>query len=564
MTRFLSPLLLTILVSPLITAQPSCAHNAPVVQEDTPQATSTSTGLIESGRALFATGKALEAEALFAQAVEAEPNNFEARFWLIRSWITLARINDSLNATDELANQGQKGPAMDYLYGMAFHAKATGYLASGVDGGTISMNFGDAVTFLKNATSADAERFKDAFYPLAESAWHSQVVDVALGAIEEAAKRDPMSAKTSFLQGRILMARYTVAKTDGSTEAEVASFLKAGLAAFMKTTTTLGNPKDDPAKISLMAQAWVQAAFCHAWNKSHAEISTAASNALGWNPGDVDFTWVQSQMADNKELIACLTEGGKQYASRYGTKDQGDATLRWWLGWAHFAERQYPDAEREFTDAVTKFPTYVNCWFYIALSKYHQRDFDGAIVAFMTHWDRAPENAIESLVANKDMNLPILDFLIGQCALKGSNIEAGILSEMAAETAQKVDRLWNNVGLFYRDAGDGLIRSRKAAERDTAVDYYEKSWAGYQRAIGLDPENPAYLNDGAVLLHYNLERDYDQALTMYSQATVNAERLLADENLSKEKRELFRIALRDSKNNKALLVKKMEKVTSGG
>lgn len=559
MTRFLSPLLLALLAAPLCAAP---AARVFALQEEAPQQTAAE--LVSSGRALLAAGNALDAEALFAQAILAEPENFDARFWQIRAWISLERINDSLNATDELASEGRKGPAMDYLYGMAFHAKAVGYLASGVNGDSIAMSFGDAVTFLSNATQADADRFQDAFYPLAESAWQSQIIDVATTAIEQATKREPKNAKAAFLQGRIMMARYATAKGDGSVEADVAAYLEKGLAAFTKTIAVLGNPKDDPTNISLMAQAWVQTAFCHAWQESHTKLLTAASNALGWNPADVDFTWIQSQAADNKELIDCLAEGGKQYAKRYGKTDPGDATLRWWLGWAHFAELQYPDAEREFTDAVTKFPTYVNCWFYIALSQYHQRKYDEAIASFTTHWGLAPANAVESLTANKNTNLPILDYLVNQCAQKGRNVEAGMLSEMAAETAQNVSRYWNNVGLFYRDTGDGLMRSKKNSERDGAADFYEKSWSGYQRAIDLEPTNPAYLNDGAVLLHYNLERNYELALEMYAQATANAESLLENENLSKDKRELFRIALRDSKNNRKLLLKKIEKLPSDG
>ena len=62
-----------------------------------------------------------------------------------------------------------------------------------------------------------------------------------------------------------------------------------------------------------------------------------------------------------------------------------------------------------------------------------------------------------------------------------------------------------------------------------------------------------------MLLHYYLDRELERAAEMYRQATVNAEKLLAQENLSKDKRELFKIALRDSKNNLKLLEKKLEK-----
>ncbi len=548
MNRFLAPLLLALTALPL-----AAAPSLPVsFQEETAQLSASE--LIANGRKLLAEGRALEAEPLFTQAVEAEPQNFDAQFWQIRCWIALARVNDALNAVDELTSAGQEGPTIDYLYGMAFHAKATGYLSTGVDGGSIAMSFGDAMSFLTTATNADPERFADAFHPLAEAAWHSQELEVARVAIEEATRREPENAEARFLRGRIAMSQYAVAKTDGTSEEGVAGLLKDGLDSFMETTRVLGKPTE-ASKISLMGQAWVQVAFCHAWRESHAELVAASSNALGWSPGDVDFGWLQSQMTDNKEFIACLAEGGAQFAQRYGDKHQGDATLRWWLGWAYFSELQYADAEREFTDSITKFPSYVNCWFYIALSRYHQRNHDGAIEAFATYWKTGPVDAVQTLASNKESNLAILDYLVGQCARAGKNIDAAMLSEMQAEVAQDVDRYWNNVGLFYRDGGEALARTKKKGAKEEAAGYYEKSWTGYQRAIQIDPENPAYLNDGAVLLHYYLSRELDRAADMYRSATKHAERLLADKNLSKEKRELFTIALRDSKNNLKLLEK---------
>lgn len=62
-----------------------------------------------------------------------------------------------------------------------------------------------------------------------------------------------------------------------------------------------------------------------------------------------------------------------------------------------------------------------------------------------------------------------------------------------------------------------------------------------------------------MLLHYNLQRDYELALEMYAKATVEAEKRLAGEGLSTELRGIYQLALRDSVNNRKLLEAQIEK-----
>jgi hypothetical protein len=69
---------------------------------------------------------------------------------------------------------------------------------------------------------------------------------------------------------------------------------------------------------------------------------------------------------------------------------------------------------------------------------------------------------------------------------------------------------------------------------------------------------PYYMNDWAVILHYSLDRDHQRALDLYAQATEIAERMLKQGGLSKEEKDLVEIALRDSKNNRAQLVRTLE------
>ena len=64
------------------------------------------------------------------------------------------RINDALDAIDALDRAGVKGPTMDYLYGMAFAAKARTYIAEQTGGAAVQMSLEDAVMFLERAVKA--------------------------------------------------------------------------------------------------------------------------------------------------------------------------------------------------------------------------------------------------------------------------------------------------------------------------------------------------------------------------------------------------------------------------
>ena len=104
---------------------------------------------------------------------------------------------------------------------------------------------------------------------------------------------------------------------------------------------------------------------------------------------------------------------------------------------------------------------------------------------------------------------------------------------------------WNNYAFFCRE-------TRK----------YEESYAAYQHAIEIDPTNPCYLNDTALILHYHLHRDLEYAAELYGRAIEEANRVLADEKADSFVRQAAQTALRDASNNLALL--KSGKTRAGG
>jgi tetratricopeptide (TPR) repeat protein len=81
------------------------------------------------------------------------------------------------------------------------------------------------------------------------------------------------------------------------------------------------------------------------------------------------------------------------------------------------------------------------------------------------------------------------------------------------------------------------------------MEQYEESYSFYRKALDLDPTNPSYLNDTALILHYHLHRDLDKAEEMYEEAIAKANLLLEEKGLNQAKVEEIRVALQDAKNN---------------
>ena len=106
-----------------------------------------------------------------------------------------------------------------------------------------------------------------------------------------------------------------------------------------------------------------------------------------------------------------------------------------------------------------------------------------------------------------------------------------VLAALCASGPKSAD-LYNNWGLFARD-------TRK----------YEDAYQAYSRALELSPDDPALLNDCAVVLHYYLHRDYGKAQELYAAAVEKADELLASGTLPDDRRASVETARKDAGNN---------------
>jgi tetratricopeptide (TPR) repeat protein len=187
--------------------------------------------------------------------------------------------------------------------------------------------------------------------------------------------------------------------------------------------------------------------------------------------------------------------------------------------------------------------------------------------------DRA--GLVAMLASSAADQVRVIDYLVGWCADpeqhqgRARNEEAAMLCDLLTRVQPDVSRHWNNLGLFVRDQGDQLRWSSRRAEGGEEVDaerlqrLWDVAFEAYGRALELEPTNPNYVNDYAVMLHYYLLRDFDQAQELYQRSQALAEAALGREDLPADEREVVRIALRDSKDNQRRLAQYLERVAAG-
>ncbi len=95
---------------------------------------------------------------------------------------------------------------------------------------------------------------------------------------------------------------------------------------------------------------------------------------------------------------------------------------------------------------------------------------------------------------------------------------------------------WNNYGLLCRDTGD-----------------YQVSLSAYRRSLALDNTDPRVTNDTAVILHYYLKENDEEARALYQRALDLANAALEEGDLDQERLAFLNEVVRDARSNLARL-----------
>jgi tetratricopeptide (TPR) repeat protein len=480
----------------------------------------------------------------------------------LRARFALGEIEDALNATDELKNAGEKGSELDYLYGLGFFLMAKRAVAEGQQNNTfVGSQFSDAVVHLKKATSADGERYRDAFAALAEAAWYEPDLPTARQAADRAIALQPKNADAWLVRGRVALAQFISDKDDAAKKALADDEWKAARDSFDRAASELASKGGAEAR-SKRAQASVELGHALMWKQDKEGASKAYGVAMSCDPASVDFLGIDQALGPEDFLKAI--ESAKTSFHSNGDA-AAEASLEWWLGYARFDRKKFTEAETAFRAALAKNPQFLNSLYYVYRADYELQKYAEAIAALRSYLEADSAGLAQAMSGSRDLDLARLEYLVGWCVDpekhdgQVDNQDAALLSDVCTRIAPNEARYWNNLGLFVRDQGDELKRKKTPTSKVEFDRLWERSYAAYRRALELSPEDPNYLNDNAVMLHYYLERDYDQAIAMYEKAFKNAEALLARKDLDAQKRADVETAKRDSKNNLELLKKKLEK-----
>lgn len=502
--------------------------------------------LIQDGRAKLDAGDPAGAQALFDQAAALDGNSPRTRVWVLRGWIAQERINDAYNAIDEFA-KANAGLDADYLYGCAFATDARRSIVTGQTGPFTGEKVNDAITYLSRVTSADAARYRDGLLLLCWACWEQKSLDTGLAAAKKACELMPANPESFYQAGRFELGYYQQLSGDKSKKDAAEARWNNAKSALDQAAKLLENDTT-PWKRSLFARVEIDLGHALKWKDDTAGATQAYGKAMGLDPSLVNYAQVLGAIGE-EPFLAAVEAGEKGFVANWGADNPADATLVWWLGWARLRQKQFKEAEDAFALSVKKYPQFTNCWFYIGVCRFSRQDQGGAVDAILKHADLDIDDLVATLQQNADYHLAVLDGLIGFCDGKERKLDAARLCEAQARAKPEEPRYWNNAGLFFRDAGANVAQSSDEAERATAKDLWERSYACYSQALALTPDDPSLLNDTAVMLHYYLDRETERAKEMYKKSTAKAEEQLARKDLSRDLRQLYEIALRDSKNN---------------
>lgn len=482
--------------------------------------------------------------------------------WVLRGRLAKGDVA-AFERVSAIEADGAKGTTLDYVIGSGRFAMGKADEAKG--GGKAGQFYDEAAAYLADVTANDPDAFPDAWRMLAEASRWVGRAEAAASAIDRALEQEK-SAETLTLASKIRVSRGAQLMGAEDTKASGKRYVEQGVADAAAAVAAIG---DDKKQARAIGDVQLQRALGLLFLERKDDASKAYSAAMAWDPTQADYGQIMGSLRGedgDRLFINTLKAGAKGFAERWGEKQNADAGLHWWLGYAQHYAGDYADSIGSFETTLAKFPAYTNSHWYIGLN--HYRTGLEAVPKAAESWKTYAKLDMPGFTAT--LQSDATGALGGAIGALWNDSRGGANLETAFELADLVRRVkpndafsWNNLGLMGRDAGAWVRAAKPKSPKMTAEEYWEQAWKAYSKAIELD-KRPEYINDGAVLLHYYLERDYDKAIAMYDEAEALAKDWLANRELTESEKGIVEIALRDAGDNRAKLRAKIKRQKGDG
>ena len=476
-------------------------------------------------------GKPAFARTAFKNQLKRAPDDLHAQGGLGLAELALGNDQIACTVLLEVLGKGENGPEMRLGLARAFLRLARSRLALGLgDDDSIRYLLVDAEDQARRAGAA-APADPRPFEVVAEACLEQGAIERALAAVAEAETRGIAPAGLKRLRGQI--AYYTV--RDRVAEGSESDYLTArdGLQALIRE-----DPKSAELKLWLgdLHHAFGQ------WN----EALAAWKAAFAIEPFDRPALDLVMAYLKVEELAAAardtLETALATAQKRVSGNDPRPAYVLCCVGQAKLFEREFDAATTLFRKARTLDDALeVQCSLGLAEAAFKTQRFDEAAIEWKRAFaaDREFARALLAHLGSASTVSGGLQYLAGAALKKKGGDEARELLGIAWLLQPDEPGVCNDYAFLCRETGK-----------------HQESWDAYARLIELQPENPSYLNDAALILQDYLKKDFALARAIYERAIAAADVLLGDPLAPQASRDDAATAKTNATNNLARLLRK--------
>jgi tetratricopeptide (TPR) repeat protein len=459
--------------------------------------------------------------------------------WLVLAVETMLRageIDAAVDLLDEQASAFKDRATVLGVQAKAFHVQADALRNAGQFDGHCALVYEDARRAAVAATALDPSA-NEARLIEASASFHLGDDDRALRVAEAVVELDPELFGGHAMVGRILFHRFVklaqeLAALDADDPARPTRTDELGELR-ERADRAFGKAVDRDPNRALPHQ---RRGDLRAWTGEMEDALEHYATALAIDPnGEVNHDWLRQAVAAEarREFYG---EARRRYAARAGATAEGEALLAWYAAQAAFDAKLWKIAAAEFASCAEALPDFVDTLWWLMQSQFWGGEPSAAERTAIQFAQRQPRRFAD-LIRGDDQTTSMLIGMAAE-AFRGRRVsDSRDLNQVIAYAKQTADA-WNNYAFLCRETGE-----------------FEQSARAYEFALSIEPESPQLLNDAAVILHYHLNtaENLSRAADYYQRAIDFAERDLAGDELTGERLQQTRIALRDARNNLRML-----------